>query len=110
LTNKLYLTNLSMQTTEAELLELFTQVGEVVSVRIVADPRSPARMAFAFVEMETSALTKVAMERVTGHLLHDRRIQINHLHTPTGKELPMQFDDAPKTQRRPRDTTGKIEK
>jgi RNA recognition motif-containing protein len=110
LTNKLYLTNLSAQTTEAELRQIFGQVGEVVSVRIVSDPRSPARMAFAFVEMETSALTKAAMDKVTGHLLHDRRIQINELHKPNGREVPMQFDDTPKQARRPKNASNGTEK
>lgn len=107
MSNKLYVTNLSMKTTEAELLELFSPVGEVVSLRIVADPRSPARMAFAFVEMETSALAKAAIDKVMGHLLHDRRIQVSELHRPnnSAKEMPMQFDDAPKAQKRPRDTS-----
>jgi RNA recognition motif-containing protein len=109
MTNKLYLTNLSVQTTVEELTQLFAQVGEVVSLRIDADPRSPARMAFAFVEMATPALAKSAMERVMGHMLHDRRIQINELHKPSGRETPLQFDDTPKTNRRPKDTADSKE-
>lgn len=109
MTNKLYLTNLSAQTTVEELTQIFAQVGEVVSVRIGADPRSPTRMAFAFIQMGSAALTKSALDRVMGHLLHDRRIQINELHKPGGREVPLQFDDATKTQRRPRDTTNKKE-
>jgi len=49
---KLYVGNLSFQTTESELKELFGQVGSVETVRIIMDRNTGASKGFAFVEMQ----------------------------------------------------------
>ena len=48
---KLYVGNLSFQTTETELKELFTQSGLVETVRIITDRDTGRSKGFAFVEM-----------------------------------------------------------
>jgi len=52
---KLYVGNLSFQTTEAELKELFGQSGPVEMVRIITDHDTGRSKGFAFVEMEDGA-------------------------------------------------------
>ena len=49
---KLYVGNLSFETTETELKELFCQVGSVETVRIITDRSTGGSRGFGFVEMQ----------------------------------------------------------
>jgi RNA recognition motif-containing protein len=49
---KLYVGNLSFETTEADLKELFAQKGSVETVCIVADREAGGSKGFGFVEMQ----------------------------------------------------------
>ena len=51
LTQKLYVGNLSFQTTESDLETLFAQAGDVESVRIITDRDTGRSRGFGFVEM-----------------------------------------------------------
>ena len=50
---KVYVANLPFQTTEAELKDLFSKAGSVVSVKIVRDRQTGQPRGIAFVEMST---------------------------------------------------------
>ncbi len=50
---KIYVSNLPSQTTEAELKTLFSNAGDVMSVKIVEDRQTGQPKGFAFVEMST---------------------------------------------------------
>ena len=50
---KIYLANLSFQTSEPEIRALFSKAGEVTSVKIVGDRQTGQGKGFAFVEMST---------------------------------------------------------
>jgi len=49
---KLYVGNLSFETTEGELKELFAQAGSVETVRIITDRDTGRSKGFGFVEMQ----------------------------------------------------------
>ena len=49
---KLYVGNLSFETTENDLKELFAQAGSVEGVRIIVDHGTGRSKGFAFVEMQ----------------------------------------------------------
>jgi len=49
---KLYVGNLSFETTEGELRELFGQAGSVETVRIITDRDTGRSKGFGFVEMQ----------------------------------------------------------
>jgi cold-inducible RNA-binding protein len=51
---KLYVGNLSFGATEDSIKTLFTQYGEVVSVKIITDSMSGRSRGFGFVEMENA--------------------------------------------------------
>ena len=51
MTQKLYVGNLSFQTTEGDLETLFAQAGDVESVRIITDRDTGRSRGFGFVEM-----------------------------------------------------------
>jgi len=50
---KIYVSNLSPETTEADLRTLFSAAGSVMSVKIVQDRQTSQPRGFAFVEMST---------------------------------------------------------
>ncbi|MFH0789347.1 MAG: RNA-binding protein [Pseudomonadota bacterium] len=50
---KIYVANLSFQTSEPEIRALFSKAGEITSVKIVGDRQSGQGKGFAFVEMST---------------------------------------------------------
>ncbi|MBI5605252.1 MAG: RNA-binding protein [Deltaproteobacteria bacterium] len=50
---KIYVANLSFQTSEPEIRALFSKAGEVTSVKIVGDRQNGQGKGFAFVEMST---------------------------------------------------------
>ena len=76
MTQKMYVGNLSFQTTEGELEDLFAQVGAVESVRIITDRDTGRSRGFGFVEMnEENAAT--AISQFNGHQVDGRELTVN---------------------------------
>lgn len=50
---KIYIANLSFQTSEHEIRDLFSKAGEVTSAKIAGDRHTGQGKGFAFVEMST---------------------------------------------------------
>jgi len=63
---KIYVGNLSYQITEADLNELFAQVGAVGSVQIITDRDTGRSKGFAFVEMNDDEAAEKAITRFNG--------------------------------------------
>jgi RNA recognition motif-containing protein len=74
---KLYVGNLSYETTEDNLRELFMQAGSVVSVAVIREPGSNRSKGFAFVEMSSQAEAQKAISMFNGHTLADRQLNVN---------------------------------
>lgn len=74
---KLFVGNLSFKVTEAELEELFTQAGAVVSVAIPTDRETGRKRGFAFVEMQTQAEAEAAVKQFNGQTIDGRQIAVN---------------------------------
>lgn len=74
---KLYVGNLSYETTEDNLRELFMQAGGVVSVALIKEPGSNRSKGFAFVEMSSQAEAQKAISMFNGHTLADRQLNVN---------------------------------
>jgi RNA recognition motif-containing protein len=77
--NKLYVGNLSRDTTEQDLQDLFAQSGEVTSVSISSDPQTGARQPYGFVEMGTPEGTVAAIQHANGHKLHGRELKVTEI-------------------------------
>lgn len=73
---RIFVGNLSYQTTEDQLTDLFSEVGQVESATIVTDRDTGRSRGFAFVEMEADAGAR-AIERFNGHELNGRTINVN---------------------------------
>jgi RNA recognition motif-containing protein len=73
---RIFVGNLSYQTTEDNLTALFSQVGQVESASIVTDRGTGRSRGFAFVEMDNDSGAK-AIEQFNGYELDGRTINVN---------------------------------
>ncbi|CAN5222230.1 RNA-binding protein [soil metagenome] len=74
---KLFVGNLSFNTTEAELEETFSKSGTVVSVAIPTDRETGRKRGFGFVEMETKEMADAAVKEFNGQSIDGRQIVVN---------------------------------
>ena len=74
---KLYVGNLSYDTTEQGLRELFMQAGNVVSVALIKEPGTNRSKGFGFVEMSTQSEVQKAISMFNGYTLDDRQLKVN---------------------------------
>ena len=73
---RIYVGNLSFQTTEDDLRDLFAQTGPVESVRIITDRSTGRSKGFAFIEMSDDVAAK-AIARFSGKELRGRILTVN---------------------------------
>jgi cold-inducible RNA-binding protein len=73
---KIYVGNLSFQTSENDLSDLFAQFGEVESVKIITDRDTGRSKGFAFVEMGEDNAEK-AISQLNGKELNGRALTVN---------------------------------
>ena len=76
MSKRLFVGNLSYQTTESDLTTLFEQAGEVESASIITDRDSGRSKGFAFVEMDNEAADK-AITQFNGTELNGRALTVN---------------------------------
>jgi len=74
---KLYVGNLSFETTENDLQDLFEQHGTVNEVHLMLDRMTGKSRGFAFVTMNDDAQAKAAMSALNGHNLNSRALNVN---------------------------------
>ncbi|MGQ9663669.1 MAG: RNA recognition motif domain-containing protein [Kiritimatiellia bacterium] len=73
----MYVGNLSFQTMESDLRELFAQVGNVTSCDLVTDKFTGKSRGFAFVEMATEEEAKKAIAELGGKNVDGRALTVN---------------------------------
>ncbi len=74
---KLYVGNLAFQTTDEDLLELFSQAGSVESAQVVMDRDTGRSRGFGFVEMSSRPEGEAAITRFNGVDLNGRSLTVN---------------------------------
>jgi len=74
---KLYIGNLSFETTEQNLRELFMQAGNVASVALIKDPGTHRSKGFAFVEMSSPSEVQKAISMFNGYNLDERQLAVS---------------------------------
>lgn len=75
--NKLYVGNLSFDTTEPELQTAFAGFGQVQSVTIMTDRDTGQPRGFGFVEMGSDAEAQAAIDGMNGQDLGGRALNVN---------------------------------
>jgi RNA recognition motif-containing protein len=74
---RIYVGNLSYDTTEDELKKDFSAFGEVVSASVVTDRYSGRSKGFAFVEMTNKAEADAAIAGLNGKSVKERTLVVN---------------------------------
>jgi RNA recognition motif-containing protein len=74
---KLYVGNLSPNTTQAQIQDLFKASGNVVSCNLIMDKATGKSKGFAFVEMGSEAEAAKAMADCNGKELDGRALKVN---------------------------------
>lgn len=74
---KLYVGNLSYETTDQDLQNLFAESGNVTSAQVVTDRYSGQSRGFGFVEMGTDEEAQKAIAALNGHSVGGRALVVN---------------------------------
>ena len=73
----IYVGNLSYQTTEDELRDLFAEFGDVVSAKLIVDKFTGQSKGFGFVEMSNNSEAQKAMDELNGRDVNGRNVTVN---------------------------------
>ena len=77
MSNRLFVGNLSFDTNEQELREVFGQMGTVVEVKVVTDRETGRPRGFGFIEMSSAAEATQAIQQLNGRELGGRTLKVN---------------------------------
>ena len=77
MSNKLYVGNLSFETTENELQDLFATAGAVQEVILIQDRITGKSKGFGFVTMATDEEAKKAIGQINGKSVGGRALTVN---------------------------------
>jgi cold-inducible RNA-binding protein len=75
--NKLYVGNLSFNSTEDDITDAFSAYGTVTSVNVIMDRDTGRPRGFAFVEMGSDQEATSAVQALDGQDLGGRNIKVN---------------------------------
>jgi len=95
----IFVTQLDFGVTEADLLKLFKQYGNVEKVSIVKDKQTNKSKGFGFVEMSNDSHAKKAIEALNGHVINGRACVVKEAQNKTKQQET--------TTSKPRETTVK---
>ena len=74
---KLYVGNMSYNTTEDDLRGLFSEAGNVTSVALIKDRTTGQSKGFAFVEMDSQASAQKAITMFKDYVMNDRPLSVS---------------------------------
>ena len=81
---RLYVGNLSYNTTEMGLRDLFGQLGTVADAKVVTDRETGRPRGFAFVEMSSDQEAQEAIGQLNGRELGGRALNVNEAQERSG--------------------------
>jgi cold-inducible RNA-binding protein len=81
---RLYVGNLSFNTTEIDLRDAFGQFGTIADAKIVMDRETGRPRGFAFVEMSSDQEAQEAIAQLNGRELDGRTIKVNEAEERSG--------------------------
>jgi RNA recognition motif-containing protein len=73
----IYVGNLSYQTTEDELKEIFAKFGEVTSAKLIENRETGQSKGFGFVEMSNDNEAEEAIKELDGSEISGRSLRVN---------------------------------
>ena len=99
---RLYVGNLPYSAGEAELQALFSQAGNVESVRVMRDMATGRARGFAFVEMSTDEEAQKAIHDFHEYELGGRGLTVNEARPKPESSGSFRGGDAPRRRSEPR--------
>jgi RNA recognition motif-containing protein len=88
MSTRLFVGNLSFDTNELELREVFGQSGQVVEVKVVTDRETGRSRGFAFVEMSSADEADKAISELNGRELGGRTLKVNQAESRPPRSSP----------------------
>jgi cold-inducible RNA-binding protein len=85
---KLYVGNLSFETTENDLQDLFEPHGQVGEVALMTDRMTGKSRGFAFVTMNDKAQAEAAMAATNGKEVNGRTLSVSEARPPGDRPRP----------------------
>ena len=73
---KLFVGNLSPDTTSAQLRALFSEIGVVDSCILITDPDTDLSKGYGYVDMNSLLAAAAAREKFNGQVLHGHSLQV----------------------------------
>lgn len=80
MSKKIYVGNMSYNTDEETLANLFAGYGEVLSTKIISDQFTGKSKGFGFVEMQNEDEAMNAISALNGRELDGRNLKVNEAH------------------------------
>jgi len=77
---KIYIGKLSDKTTDEHLRDIFMEIGEVVSLKIVRTPNFTENSNYGYVQMDSDENTKKAIKTLNNSTLDGSRIKVLEAH------------------------------
>jgi RNA recognition motif-containing protein len=77
MSTRLYIGNLSYNTTENQLQDLFAEHGPVTGVDLIMDKFSGRPRGFAFITMDTKEAAEAAIQALNGRNIDGRDLTVN---------------------------------
>lgn len=84
---KLYVGNISFNTTENAIFDMFSQVGAVETVRLISDRDTGRSKGFGFVEMGTDEEAEKAIGELNGKEVDGRQLTVNEAREPQRRDF-----------------------
>jgi RNA recognition motif-containing protein len=76
MTTELYVGNLSQNTTEDEIREMFEPAGEVTEVTVMLDPDTGRSKGYGYVNMKSFIAAQDAIKRFDGQMLDSHKLSV----------------------------------
>lgn len=73
----IYVGNLSYKVSDQELMEIFSEFGEVISAKVIKDRESGRSKGFGFVEMANESEAQKAINELDGSEINSRTVKVN---------------------------------
>ena len=83
---RIYVGNLSFDTTQEELRDLFAQYGEVTDVHLPMDRESGRPRGFGFIELPDDAQAQAAIDAINGTEVGGRTLTVNRARERTDRD------------------------
>lgn len=103
---KIYVGNISRESSEAEVKELFEKIGTVENFKLIKDINTGLIKGFGFVDMTSEEDGQKAIDELNGFLFKDRPLTVSIANPNTGDKKKKPFTKGKGEKRHIKNTNG----